>query len=188
MSLIRVDEIDYEEIVALYHEDLYRFAFSLARNADDAAELTQEAYCRLLSKGDSLRDPRKVKSWLFTIIYRIFLTERRHDERFQHVTLNLAEHELPTITAGTIDKIDAATVWNALLEIEEHHRTPLMLFYLLDLSYREIADMLKVPVGTVMSRLSRGKIALRERVLSDKEKNATVSAFPLLHIQPMKGK
>jgi len=183
-----VDELDYEEIVARYHEDLYRFAFSLARNADDAAELTQEAYCRLLSKGDSLRDATKVKAWLFTIIYRTFLTERRHEGRFQHVTLNLVEHELPTITAETVDKIDAATVWNTLLEIEEHHRTPLMLFYLLDLSYREIADMLKVPVGTVMSRLSRGKTVLRERVLSEKEKTADRIAFPLAHSQQTKGK
>ncbi|MCI0541761.1 MAG: hypothetical protein L0Z50_41720, partial [Verrucomicrobiales bacterium] len=60
-----MDELDYEQIVAVHHEHLYRFAFSLAGNPDDAAELTQETYGRLLTKGVQLRDRAKVKSWLF---------------------------------------------------------------------------------------------------------------------------
>lgn len=181
-----MDELDYEEIVALYHEDLYRFAFSLARNPDDASELTQEAYCRMLSKGDSLRDPSKVKSWLFTIVYRIFLTERRHEGRFPHVTLSLVEHELPTLSASAVDKIDASAVWNALLEIDEHHRTPLMLFYLEDLSYREISELLNVPVGTIMSRLSRAKDVLRERVLAQKTNPTNDTVLSITSFQKSK--
>lgn len=181
-----MDELDYEEIVALYHEDLYRFAFSLARNADDASELTQEAYCRLLSKGGSLRDPSKVKSWLFTIIYRIFLTERRHEGRFPHVTLSVVEHELPALSASAVDKMDAAVVWSALTEIDEHHRTALTLFYLQDLSYREIAEMLNVPVGTIMSRLSRAKAALRDRVVTRRASAADDVVTPFTEIQQSK--
>lgn len=68
-----MNDADYEQaVVAAYYESLYAFAFSLAGNADDACELTQEAYCRLLTKGGQMRDPSKVKSWLFTTLYRVF--------------------------------------------------------------------------------------------------------------------
>ena len=63
-----MDESDYEQTVALYYEHLYRFAYSLAGNANDAGELTQETYCRLLTKGGQIRDRAKVKSWLFTTL------------------------------------------------------------------------------------------------------------------------
>jgi RNA polymerase sigma-70 factor (ECF subfamily) len=83
-----VDELDYEKIVALYHHDLYRFAYSLAGNADDACELTQETYYRLLSNDRQLRDPTKIKAWLFTTLYRVFLGQKRRSARFPHLTIS----------------------------------------------------------------------------------------------------
>ncbi len=162
--LTAVDDVDYEQAVALYHEDLHRFALSLARNPDDARDLTQESYCRLLEKGDRLRDRTKVKSWLFTTLYRVFLGWKRHEKRFPHFELSVVAPELPALTADTVDKMDGATVMDAVREIDEHHRTPLVLFYLQNLSYREIAELLDVPVGTVMSRLARAKAILRNVV------------------------
>ncbi len=159
-----MDELDYEQAVALYHEDLYRFAFSLAGNADGAGELTQESYCRLLSKGSQLRDASKVKSWLFTTLYRVFLGQKRHSNRFPHLAIDSVEHELPVLTPEVVNELDGALVMDALMEIDEHHRTPLVLFYLQELSYREISEMLDIPIGTVMSRLSRGKTILREHL------------------------
>ncbi|MEO5958652.1 MAG: RNA polymerase sigma factor [Opitutaceae bacterium] len=156
-----VDEMDYEQAVALYHEDLHRFALSLARNPDDARDLTQESYCRLLTKSGQVRDKAKVKSWLFTTLYRVFLGRKRHEQRFPHLELTGMEKEPAMLTPETVEKMDADVVLAALQEIEEHHRTPLVLFYLQSLSYREMAELLDVPIGTVMSRLSRGKAALR---------------------------
>jgi RNA polymerase sigma-70 factor (ECF subfamily) len=159
-----VDELNYEKIVALYHHDLYRFAYSLAGNADDACELTQETYYRLLSHEGQLRDPTKIKAWMFTTLYRVFLGQKHRSTRFPHLTISSVEHELPILTPEIINKMDGLLVMEALLEIDEHHRTPLALFYLQNLSYREIAEILEVPIGTVMSRLSRSKVALRDRL------------------------
>jgi RNA polymerase sigma-70 factor (ECF subfamily) len=159
-----VDELDYEKIVALHHDDLYRFAYSLTGNADDACELTQESYYRLLSNERQLRDPTKIKAWLFTTLYRVFLGQKHRSARFPHLTISSVEHELPVLTPETVNELDGLLVMEALLEIDEHHRTPLMLFYLQSLSYREIAEILDVPIDTVMSRLSRSKVALRDHL------------------------
>jgi len=156
-----VDELDYEQAVNAFYEGLYRFAFSLAGNENDAGELTQETYARLLTKGGQLRDPDKVKSWLFTTLYRIFLGWKNRQARLPHHEISTVEHELPAVTPALLDFLEDDAVRQALLEIEEHYRLPLTLFYLQDHSYQEIAKLLDIPIGTVMSRLSRAKEMLR---------------------------
>jgi RNA polymerase sigma-70 factor (ECF subfamily) len=158
-------EIDYELIVTVHHESLYRFAFSLAGNSDDAAELTQETYVRFLNKSSQLRDRSRVKSWLFTTLYRIFLGWKRRERKFPHLEIVSVENELPPLTPAMANEMDGETAMDSALELEERFRVPLVLFYLQCLSYREIAEMLEVPIGTVMSRLSRGKALLRQRLL-----------------------
>jgi RNA polymerase sigma factor (sigma-70 family) len=167
-----VDELDYEQLVALHHESLYRFAFSLAGNPHDAAELTQETYVRLLSKSWQLRDRTKIKSWLFTTLYRIFLGWKKHENRFPHVEVMAAEHELPPLLPETADELDSEMAMDTALDLEEHFRAPLVLYYLQCLTYREIAGVLNVPIGTVMSRLSRGKDLLRQRLMIQKARKA----------------
>lgn len=161
-----VNEADYEQAVAAYYEALYAFGYSLAGNEDDAGELAQETYCRLLTKGSQLRDPSKLKSWLFTTLYRVFLGWKDRRARLPHFELSSVEGELPAILPDHVDVLCNEAIRDALLEIEEHYRIPLMLFYLNDHSYEEIAGILQVPVGTVMSRLSRGKGLLRERLVA----------------------
>jgi RNA polymerase sigma-70 factor (ECF subfamily) len=161
-----MDDLDYEQVVALHHESLYRFAFSLAGNPDAAAELTQEGYVRLLTRGGQLRDKSRIKAWLFTTVYRIFLGWKRHENRFPHVEIVAAEHELPVFSPSMANTIDGEAVMASLLELDEQFRAPLVLYYLQSLTYREIAGVLDLPIGTVMSRLSRGKSLLRARLAS----------------------
>jgi RNA polymerase sigma-70 factor (ECF subfamily) len=104
---------------------------------------------------------------MFTTLYRIFLGWRRHQIRFPHVEVLKVEHELPPLTPRVLEQMDGEIVMLGLLELEEHFRTPLTLFYVQCLSYREIATILSIPVGTVMSRLSRGKELLREKLTSN---------------------
>jgi len=161
-----VNEADYEQAVATYYEALYAFGYSLAGNADDAGELTQETYCRLLTNGSQLRDITKVKSWLFTTLYRVFLGWKDRHARLPHFEISSVEGELPVITPEHVDVLRNDAIRDALLELEEHYRTPVMLFYMNDHSYEEIAGILDVPIGTVMSRLSRAKGLLRELLVA----------------------
>ena len=157
---------NFDEVVSVHYEGLYRFALSLVRSEADACDLVQQTFYRWATKGDQLRDATKAKSWLFTTLHREFLGRRRHEDKFPKVEISLVdEGELTAVAASPENQLDGATVMAALQRLEETYRAPLALFYLEDHSYREIAEILEVPIGTVMSRLSRGKALLRTAVM-----------------------
>jgi len=152
----------FEDIVSRYYESLYRFAFSLTQREADAGDLTQEAFRQLGAKAHQLRDAAKAKSWLFTTLYRAFIDSRRSQIRHPHVETEAVEHELPIVEPSAGGGLDAAMAREALLRLDEVYRAPLTLFHLEEHSYAEIAEILGIPIGTVMSRLSRGRALLRE--------------------------
>jgi RNA polymerase sigma factor (sigma-70 family) len=156
---------DFEQIVSEHYEPLYRFAFSLTRTEADACDLTQQTFYIWATKGHQLRDRSKVKSWLFTILHREFLKIHRRAVRFPHFELNETNKDLPTVSPETVNALDAAKVFEFLGQIQEPYRAALTLFYLEDYSYKEIADILEVPAGTVSSRISRGLAQLQQSIL-----------------------
>src|SRR5271170_4571034 len=160
----------FTQLVDANYAPLYRFALSLARNASDAGDLVQQTFFIWATKGHGLRELSKAKSWLFTTLYREFLRGRRRDSRSSSLEdLPAGEREPSTEGVDQVSRLDAASVMTALQTVDETFRAPLTLFYIEDMSYQEIADALEVPIGTVMSRLSRGKSQLRmalERVES----------------------
>jgi RNA polymerase sigma-70 factor (ECF subfamily) len=159
---------DFQQLVDQQYAPLYRFALSLSKSEPDAADLTQQTFFLWASKGGQLRDRSKAKSWLFTTLYREFLGRRRHEVRFPKVELEEAGEEEMSVLPN-VNELDGAAVLEALREVDEAFRVPLTMFYLEQFSYQEIADVLEIPIGTVMSRLSRGKAQLRQRLLSKEE-------------------
>lgn len=158
---------DFEGLVARYYEPLYQFAFSLTRAEADACDLTQQTFYVWATKGHQLRDPEKVKTWLFTTLHRQFLESRRRQLRFPHQDLETAELELPVILPGAISQLDTALVLVALGRVDEPFQAPVSLFYLHDHSYKEIAEILELPLGTVKSRISRGIGQLQKLLARD---------------------
>lgn len=146
----------------MHYAPLYRFALSLARNEVEAGDLVQQTFYLWATRGHTLRDAARLKPWLLTTLYREFLGARRHENRFPHFEVGDVAHELPHVRPEMVDQLDGHTVMEALLHVDETYRAPLALFYLEDMSYKEIAETLDVPTGTVMSRLARGKAQLRE--------------------------
>ncbi|MFU8848207.1 MAG: RNA polymerase sigma factor [Opitutales bacterium] len=156
------DNLNFDEIVSAYYQPLYRFGYSLAKNEHEAGDLAQQTFYIYAEKGASLRDKSKVKSWLFTTLYREFLRRKRKDERMDHYEPEMLEAAGGTVEPHIRRSMDANLAVEALEEVDEVYRQPLTLFYLKDLSYKEIAEILDVPIGTIMSRLSRGKVQLRD--------------------------
>src|SRR6266540_1861029 len=160
------DGLNFEGVVARYYEPLYQFAFSLTRAEADACDLTQQTFYVWATKGHQLRDPAKVKTWLFTTLHRQFLESRRRLTRFPHHELEAVSNELSAISPKTALQLDSAQVLQALARVDEVYQAAVTLFYLEECSYKEIAEMLDVPMGTVKSRLSRG-IAQLQTLLAD---------------------
>ncbi|HEX2099141.1 MAG TPA: RNA polymerase sigma factor [Candidatus Synoicihabitans sp.] len=172
----------FAQLVEAQYGALYRFALSLARREADACDLVQQTFFIWAKSGHQLREMGKAKTWLFTTLYREFLRGRRRDQRQQSIEeLPPREQELPAEAIDHARRLDANQVVAALQEVDEVFRAPLTLFYLEDLSYQEIADALDVPIGTVMSRLSRGKAQLRAALAARAGPSAgAVVPFPTL--------
>jgi len=162
-----VAKLDFEKLVEDYYMPLYRFAFSLSRQESDAADLTQQTFFLWASKGHQLRDPSKVKTWLFTSLYREFLGRKRHQDRFVESETTTEVIAAQTVAPTMVEQLDSEIVQRALMDLEEIYRAPLTLFYLQTLSYKEIAETLSIPIGTVMSRISRGKGHLRKAIADE---------------------
>lgn len=176
----------FTQLVDANYAPLYRFALSLARNQADASDLTQQTFFIWATKGHALRDVSKVKSWLFTTLYREFLRGRRRDARATALEdLPPSEADPPAPDVDLVAVLDGATVVAALQEVDEVFRAPLTLFYLEELSYQEIAGALDIPIGTVMSRLSRGKAQLRA-ILARGDKAARPKVVPFSNLQSRK--
>ena len=160
---------DFEKLVELYYGDLYRFGFSLTRSEADAADLTQQTFYIWARKGHQLRTLANVKGWLFTTLYREFLQSRRRQQRQSDVPLNDVIDEIAVVSTDTISRLDARAMLGFFEKIDESFQAPLVLYYMEDFSYKEIAEVLKIPLGTVQSRIARGKMHLHELLTSGGE-------------------
>ncbi len=159
---------EFTELVDAYYEGLYRFGYSLTRNPDRAADLVQETFCIWAAKNSQLRDRSKAKTWLFTTLYREFLGQRRKQARYSDEPLDESiAGEVQTAEEGAERQLDGHHAVKLLGQMDETYRAPLALFYLQQHSYKEIAEILEIPIGTVMSRLSRGKEMLKKKMVSE---------------------
>ena len=150
------------QLIDAHYEALYRYAYRLSGSAADAEDLTQETFGKALARLPQLREPDRAKAWLFRILRNLYLHKVRDQKRHKIVPLD-AVGDLPGRAAEEVPEIDPAKLQQALNELDEAFRTPIILFYFEEFSYRDIAEQMELPIGTVMSRLARGKAYLRER-------------------------
>ncbi len=153
-----------EDLVTDHYESIYRFAYRLSGSSAEADDLTQETFCQAQLKIGQLRDPATAKGWLFSIVRNAFLHRVRSKKMANTVSLDEATEPVDRWDGEPL-AIEPEKLQGVLNELPEAFRTPLVLYFFEDFSYREIADQLGVPVGTVMSRLARAKAFLKDRLL-----------------------
>lgn len=151
------------ELIDAHYEAMYRYAYRLSGSAADADDLTQEAFAKALAHADQLREPDRARFWLFRILRNAYLHRARDQRRRRTIPLD-AVGDLPDDTADPPAAIDPAELQRALDELDEAFRAPVILYYFEEFSYRDIAEHMNLPIGTVMSRLARAKAYLRQRL------------------------
>jgi RNA polymerase sigma-70 factor (ECF subfamily) len=153
-----------QRLVDEHYEALYRYAYRLSGSRADAEDLTQEAFCKAQLRLGQLRDPARARSWLFSILRNEYLHHSRRAERGRPCVSLEDVGEVPQRPGPDLPEVDPDQLQQALNELPEVFRTPLILYYFEEFSYRDIAEGMDLPMGTVMSRLARAKAWLRGRL------------------------
>lgn len=145
---------------------LRRFAWSLSREGHTADDLVQDCLERAVGRWRSRRVDGDVRAWLFAILNNCFLDDRRRDKRRgRHVSLDeMTEPRTPAQQDAGLHYLDVA---QAFEQLPEEQRSVILLIGVEDMQYSEAAIVLGVPIGTVMSRLSRGRERLRQLVAGE---------------------
>ena len=164
---------------------LWRFAWKLTGSEDDAADLVQRTCLRALEQRSSYVAQGKLRSWLFRIEHRIWLNELRSRQIRNHRSFTLVGQDMdgdsfeatlpedPGTSLSPEGNVLLHQVHQAVESLSESQRIVMLLVCVEGFSYVEAAEILDIPVGTVMSRLARGRIAIGKRMLPQGDKDST---------------
>ncbi len=157
----------YEDQLSEVLDALYNFALKLTQNREEAQDLTQETSLRGFNHYHQYVQHTNFKAWMFTIMRNIFINEY-HKKNRQPKQVNFEELE-EFITAPAItereEQLFSESLEYLMSQLPEEMRSVLNLFYLEKFSYKEMAEILNCPVGTVMSRLFMAKQYLKKKLL-----------------------
>ena len=168
VSEVGLEPDSFEELAMPSFEQLYNFAHWLTQDRAEAEDLVQETYAKALKGFSSFQPGTNFRAWIYKILRNTFLTSRTGLKAAATEPLDLDDEALPrekeTPESILLQRSDWQKVQQALEKLPVAHREVLLLCEVEEMSYQEIAATLAVPIGTVMSRLSRARKALREAV------------------------
>jgi RNA polymerase sigma-70 factor (ECF subfamily) len=158
---------------------LYRFGMALTGSSADTDDLVQNTCERVLRRSDQLREINRLDAWLFGIMRNIWIDEIRHRRVRRHDQIDAASDVIGEDGQANVDgRMNLAAVRRAMTALPVEQRTVLMLVCVDGLSYKEAAEVLDIPVGTIMSRLSRARQNLHDR-MSGRPVADSVTQLPL---------
>ena len=153
----------FDALIARWHEPLWHFARRVTGSDDAADDVVQDVWMHIVRGMPKLRQPERLRSWMFGIAHRRLMDRFRH----RYTTPDFADINIDDLPASVNDDElagDIDRMLDALAELPVVEREVLALFYLQELTLQQIADALDVPQGTVKSRLFRARRLLRERL------------------------
>jgi len=162
----------FEELALPLFDSLYNFARWLVHNQSDAEDLVQETYLKALRSFASFQPGTNFRAWIFQILRNTFLSSGSRLERRRTVEIDSEEDFFvlpatsPTPESLLIERSSIDAVRCAIEQLPVIFREVLLLCDVEDASYREIADILSIPIGTVMSRLARARKLVHETLCS----------------------
>jgi RNA polymerase sigma-70 factor (ECF subfamily) len=171
------DQSRFEEDAMPFAPQLYSAAMRMARNAADAEDLVQETFLKAYRAYHSFEEGTNLKAWLYRILTNTYINKYRKDSRrpsetdlgdvedlylYRNIGSDQSAEAARSVEDLVLDGLVEADIKRAVEALPEAFRIPVLLADLEGFSYKEIADILDVPIGTVMSRLHRGRKALQK--------------------------
>jgi len=163
----------FEELAMPLFNSLYNFACWLVHDSNDAEDLVQETYLKALRGFASFQSGTNFRAWIFQILRNTFLSSRSKLERRMTVGMD-SEEDGPELAVDTetpetilMNRFNSRLVQRAIDDLPVHYRETLLLCEVEEMSYQEIAEILSIPIGTVMSRLARARKSVRGSLLGD---------------------
>lgn len=157
-------DLSIHDLVERFHGAAYAYAFRLTGNPQDAEDIVQQAFMIAHQRLHQLREPARAKSWLLTIVRTHFLKSVQ-----RRTPVDASSKEIDLNQLGESDNsrwdFDSEQLQIALNRLSVDFRDVVVMFYFEELSYKEVAERLDIPPGTVMSRLARAKKYLRQYLL-----------------------
>ena len=162
----------FEELAMPLFDPLYNFARWLVRNSNDAEDLVQETYLKALRSFASFQPGTNFRAWMFQILRNTFLSSRSRLDRLMMTVAMDSEEEGAELAVNTetpevilMNRSNSQLVQRAMGDLPVHYRETLLLCEVEEMSYQEIAEVLSIPIGTVMSRLARARRGVRQSLL-----------------------
>ncbi len=152
----------FDRLVSVWHRDMYRYAAWLSRDPTIAEDVVQEAMLRAWKSLDALREDEAAKQWVLTIVRR---ENARYFERKRLETVDI-DNLTPSQSAMLAESSDTDLddVREAIYKLDDDYREPLVLQVLMGHSTKEIAEMMEIKPGAVLTRLHRARIKLKEEI------------------------
>jgi len=159
MAIDRKDS-DIQRLIDDHLDAVYRYAYRLTGDVHDAEDLSQQVFMLAQERLEQLREADKARGWLFTILRNSFLKTVQRSQPVLATNLGVDLEAVP-VEGPNGQAVDSAELQAAICELPAEYRVVLVMFYFEECAYREIAEKLDLPIGTVMSRLARAKGHLR---------------------------
>jgi RNA polymerase sigma-70 factor (ECF subfamily) len=156
--------VSVRQLVVDHHAMIYRLAFRLTGNQADAEDVAQQTFLQAQQNLHQLRTPENPVPWLCAIARSCWMKSHRRRRPVSAAAIELNVDEVPQPLAED-DEFDFERLQSALDELPPEYKLVVTMFYFEEASYKEIAEQLEIPIGTVMSRLARAKGQLRKRLV-----------------------
>ncbi|HIE21725.1 MAG TPA: sigma-70 family RNA polymerase sigma factor [Acidimicrobiia bacterium] len=173
------DQADFERDALQYARQLYSAALRMTRNPSDAEDLVQETLLKAYRAYHTFTEGTNLKAWLYRILTNTFINKYRRDSRrptevdlgsvedlylYRRIGSEASAEAARTTEDRILDGLVESDIKQAVEDLPENFRIPVLLADLEGFSYKEIAQILDIPIGTVMSRLHRGRKAMQKRL------------------------
>ncbi len=152
----------YSEIINRYQEKLVRYAYYLTQDNDKAADVVQDTFIKAYINLNGFNVKKKFSSWIYRIAHNEAMNIIRRNSKQMNFTQNVDFESNIHLEDDFIRQEFQDKAHNCLKNMPLMYREPLMLFFLDDRSYNEISDILRIPVGTVGTRINRAKVIMRK--------------------------